>query len=485
MVAVRMVSEGVDVPRLAVGVYATSTATPLFFAQAVGRFVRARRRGETASVFLPSVPMLLQHAAEMEVERDHALDRRPATTRTTSSRRRTRCWRRPTGPQDEARPSDELAFEALEAEATLRPGALRRRRVRHAGRRRVSDEEQDFLGLPGLLEPDQVATLLLQHRQAQQVAHSRRRRTPAAAGRPPTGGRPHRAAAGAAQGAQRPGRRLAPPHRHAARRHPHRAAAGLRRAAGGAGERGAAAGAHRPDQGVGAASPLTGRRSRHRRRPAAAARRPASSYDREGLVQAGQREHLRRTVRPTPARTSEPPARSARRWIDSSTFRPVESMNVTPVRSSTTCGRDVLHGGQDVVAQLRCGLEVDLAADRDDGAARWSWTRRQVQIHDRSSFGARQGGGSAGRLDRPAVAGYILGFSPGASTPGYQQPVTVAASRSTARRVVSVEGTWLSRNENSFDLAVRPAGEPGQRDHAGQRAGLGLDQPGRAPWSGW
>ena len=78
MVAVRMVSEGVDVPRLSVGVYATSTSTPLFFAQAVGRFVRARRRGETASVFLPSVPLLLQHAAEMEVERDHALDRRPS-----------------------------------------------------------------------------------------------------------------------------------------------------------------------------------------------------------------------------------------------------------------------------------------------------------------------------------------------------------------------------------------------------------------------
>ncbi|MGH3944063.1 MAG: DEAD/DEAH box helicase, partial [Pseudonocardiaceae bacterium] len=40
LVAVRMVSEGVDVPRLAVGVYATSAATPLYFAQAVGRFVR-------------------------------------------------------------------------------------------------------------------------------------------------------------------------------------------------------------------------------------------------------------------------------------------------------------------------------------------------------------------------------------------------------------------------------------------------------------
>ena len=56
MVAVRMVSEGVDVPRLAVGVWATTVSTPLFFAQAVGRFVRARSRGETASVFLPSVP---------------------------------------------------------------------------------------------------------------------------------------------------------------------------------------------------------------------------------------------------------------------------------------------------------------------------------------------------------------------------------------------------------------------------------------------
>lgn len=75
MVAVRMVSEGVDVPRLAVGVYATSTATPLFFAQAVGRYVRARRRGETASIFLPSVPNLMALANQLELERDHALDR--------------------------------------------------------------------------------------------------------------------------------------------------------------------------------------------------------------------------------------------------------------------------------------------------------------------------------------------------------------------------------------------------------------------------
>src|SRR5690625_7333865 len=66
MVAVRMVSEGVDVPRLAVGVYATSASTPLFFAQAIGRFVRSRMPGETASVFLPSVPRLLGLAENME-----------------------------------------------------------------------------------------------------------------------------------------------------------------------------------------------------------------------------------------------------------------------------------------------------------------------------------------------------------------------------------------------------------------------------------
>ena len=73
MVAVRMVSEGVDVPRLAVGVYATSASTPLYFAQAVGRFVRSRRAGETASVFVPSVPVLLGLASELEAQRDHVL----------------------------------------------------------------------------------------------------------------------------------------------------------------------------------------------------------------------------------------------------------------------------------------------------------------------------------------------------------------------------------------------------------------------------
>lgn len=103
MVAVRMVSEGVDVPRLAVGVYATSASTPLFFAQAIGRFVRSRMPGETASVFLPSVPRLLGLAENMEKSRDHVLgkpDRQTTAGMMIYSRKRTRnrpspTWNRP------------------------------------------------------------------------------------------------------------------------------------------------------------------------------------------------------------------------------------------------------------------------------------------------------------------------------------------------------------------------------------------------------
>ena len=163
MVAVRMVSEGVDVPRLAVGVYATPTATPLFFAQAVGRFVRARARGETASVFLPSVANLLAYAAEMERERDHGL-------------------KAPGQVQDEEdlllaaerlenQPDADLEgaeFTALSSEADFD------RVVFDGGEFGVgayagSVDEMDYLGIPGLLEPDQVKDLLRRH-QATQVA---------------------------------------------------------------------------------------------------------------------------------------------------------------------------------------------------------------------------------------------------------------------------------------------------------------------------
>ena len=167
MVAVRMVSEGVDVPRLCVGVYATSTSTPLFFAQAVGRFVRARRRGETASVFLPSVPVILEHAARLEDERDHALDRVALDSNSAAS-----MWAEEDALLDAANRTartpdvDQMAFEALESDAEFDHVLFD---AKQFGLNAVtgSDEEQEYLGLPGLLEPDQMAVLLHERQAAQ------------------------------------------------------------------------------------------------------------------------------------------------------------------------------------------------------------------------------------------------------------------------------------------------------------------------------
>jgi superfamily II DNA or RNA helicase len=172
MVAVRMVSEGVDVPRLAVGVYATATATPLFFAQAVGRFVRARRRGETASVFLPSVQHLLGLAGELEVERDHALDRVLTAEEKGAFYNPEDALVAAANKAEQA--SDGLlpGFEALEAQASF-DKVLFDGGEFGTGAEVGSVEEQEYLGLPGLLEPEQVATLL-RARQAEQIRTQKR-----------------------------------------------------------------------------------------------------------------------------------------------------------------------------------------------------------------------------------------------------------------------------------------------------------------------
>ncbi|WP_326697754.1 DEAD/DEAH box helicase [Streptomyces sp. NBC_01754] len=173
MVAVRMVSEGVDVPRLAVGVYATTISTPLFFAQAVGRFVRSRRRGETASVFLPTIPMLLDFANEMEVERDHVLDKPKKGGEEENPFAEEDQLLADAEKLEDEETEDQLPFEALESDAVfdrvLYDGAEFGMQA-HPG----SEEEQDYLGIPGLLEPDQVQ-LLLQKRQTRQIAHSRQK----------------------------------------------------------------------------------------------------------------------------------------------------------------------------------------------------------------------------------------------------------------------------------------------------------------------
>lgn len=60
IVAVKMISEGVDIPRLRVGVYATTTSSQLSFRQAVGRFVRviAGMSEQSAVLFIPAVVRL-------------------------------------------------------------------------------------------------------------------------------------------------------------------------------------------------------------------------------------------------------------------------------------------------------------------------------------------------------------------------------------------------------------------------------------------
>ncbi|HJF11141.1 DEAD/DEAH box helicase, partial [Corynebacterium falsenii] len=160
MVAVRMVSEGVDVPRLAVGVYATSSSTPLFFAQAIGRFVRSRRPGESASVFLPSVPVLLDLASKMEKQRNHVLGKPDRPNEGWDDQLLADANR------EENEPGEERGYESVGAEAELESliydGSTYGTTV--AG----SAEEQAYLGLPGLLDADQMRTLLRQ-RQAEQI----------------------------------------------------------------------------------------------------------------------------------------------------------------------------------------------------------------------------------------------------------------------------------------------------------------------------
>jgi superfamily II DNA or RNA helicase len=76
IVAVNMVSEGVDIPRLRVGVYATAAKTPLIFRQIVGRFVRTipgRPEGERSWIYLPGDPVLRVHAGDVETELRHVL----------------------------------------------------------------------------------------------------------------------------------------------------------------------------------------------------------------------------------------------------------------------------------------------------------------------------------------------------------------------------------------------------------------------------
>ena len=115
LVAVRMVSEGVDIPRLRVGVYATVTTTDLFFRQAGGRFVRwvPGIRDQRAWLYIPDDPRLRLRASTMAELRRHSL-------------RRDRRWDGSSDPDADRRPPEPFdrgaqqlsMFEALSATPT-------------------------------------------------------------------------------------------------------------------------------------------------------------------------------------------------------------------------------------------------------------------------------------------------------------------------------------------------------------------------------
>jgi hypothetical protein len=118
-------------------------------------------------VFLPSVPVLLGFAAELEAERDHVLA--SSTGEEPEADELAEAQRQRDTPDINM---DEPAFQPLNASAHFD-------RVLYDGGEfgtaaaAGSPEEEDFLGLPGLLEPDQVRTLLSKRQQSQLAARSR------------------------------------------------------------------------------------------------------------------------------------------------------------------------------------------------------------------------------------------------------------------------------------------------------------------------
>jgi hypothetical protein len=121
--------------------------------------------------------MLVQFANELELERDHVLDRK--------KRGEDDLWSEEEDLLAEANAEKsetdlgEFAFQALESEASFD-------RVMFDGgeygiaAQPGSAEEADYLGIPGLLEPQHVRTLL-QRRQTRQIARQRGRSGPESA----------------------------------------------------------------------------------------------------------------------------------------------------------------------------------------------------------------------------------------------------------------------------------------------------------------
>ncbi len=155
-IAVRMISEGVDIPRVAVLAYLSRAARDLVWQQSVGRALRKsapQAVHEVATVFIPAVRPLMELAARMEAERNHVVrlvardddglvDIRPAADPSGL------------GARFEALAADAQFAHLLHSGRAIVPDAAVERVVD------LTDADRDYLGLPGLLNPEQTAALL-------------------------------------------------------------------------------------------------------------------------------------------------------------------------------------------------------------------------------------------------------------------------------------------------------------------------------------
>lgn len=124
--------------------------------------MRSRRKGETASVFLPSVPVLLDLASQLEAQRDHVLGKPHREAQDFAELLVAEANKQEDEPGEE-----EKAFTSLGADAELDHLIYDGATYGTAAFAGTADEE-DYLGLPGLLDAEQMRALL-RKRQSEQL----------------------------------------------------------------------------------------------------------------------------------------------------------------------------------------------------------------------------------------------------------------------------------------------------------------------------
>lgn len=152
IVAVQMVSEGVDIPRLAVGVYASDIRTELFFQQVVGRFVRLRFPDDETcgTLFVPSIEPILEYARRIEEVIPRALRAAQVRAEEETKAAQSKLFDLVEPPAWEAIGSSEAThYETILSGESFADEELRR-----------AEEVRLLAGAPGSWKPEQVARLL-------------------------------------------------------------------------------------------------------------------------------------------------------------------------------------------------------------------------------------------------------------------------------------------------------------------------------------